>query len=209
MKQKMSNDDIRAIITEVSKKIITYRLANIYDLQATKSFVLKFARADVPKVYVVIESGSRIHTTKYEREKNKTPQNFVAQLRKFIRTRRVEKVEQLGVDRVVDFTFGSDEKAYHLIVEFYAQGNIVLTDHEYNILALLRVHSKEEDVEFKPGEKYPVEKRKIFKRITEESLKNILENEDKTKPNKLSKIFTGSIGISNIILKTKTMVLAS
>jgi Predicted RNA-binding protein homologous to eukaryotic snRNP len=28
-------------------------------------------------------------------------------------------VEQLGVDRIIDFTFGYDEAAYHLIVELY------------------------------------------------------------------------------------------
>jgi hypothetical protein len=30
-------------------------------------------------------------------------------------------VRQLGVDRVVDFTFGAGETAYHLILEMYAQ----------------------------------------------------------------------------------------
>lgn len=42
------------------------------------------------------------------------------QLRKLIRTKRVESIEQYGMDRVVDFTFGSGELTCHLIVEFYA-----------------------------------------------------------------------------------------
>lgn len=29
------------------------------------------------------------------------------------------EINQLGVDRIVDFQFGSNEAAYHLIVEFY------------------------------------------------------------------------------------------
>lgn len=41
------------------------------------------------------------------------------QLRKHIRTRRLEAIEQLGADRVVKLTFGSGEAQYHLICELY------------------------------------------------------------------------------------------
>jgi predicted ribosome quality control (RQC) complex YloA/Tae2 family protein len=49
-------------------------------------------------------------------------------------------VRQLGVDRVVDFTFGAGETASHLILEMYAQGNVILTNHKYEVLTLLRSH---------------------------------------------------------------------
>lgn len=42
-------------------------------------------------------------------------------LRKHLRTRRLEDVRQLGVDRVVDFVFGTGDNTYHLILEMYAQ----------------------------------------------------------------------------------------
>ena len=41
------------------------------------------------------------------------------QLRKHLRTRRLEKIEQLGIDRIVDMQFGSGEAAYHVILELY------------------------------------------------------------------------------------------
>lgn len=41
------------------------------------------------------------------------------QCRKHLKTRRLVSVKQLGIDRIVDFQFGSDEAAYHLIVELY------------------------------------------------------------------------------------------
>lgn len=83
--------------------------------------------------------------------------------------------------------FGSDEAAYHLIVELYDrvsmshlqmfhfrcffaytlrykcvhvhfQGNVILTDHEYTILNLLRFRTAEaEDVKIAVRERYPVE----------------------------------------------------
>lgn len=41
------------------------------------------------------------------------------QCRKHLKTRRLVSVNQLGIDRIVNFQFGSDEAAYHLIVELY------------------------------------------------------------------------------------------
>ena len=31
----------------------------------------------------------------------------------------MEKIEQLGIDRIVDMQFGSGEAAYHVILELY------------------------------------------------------------------------------------------
>lgn len=45
--------------------------------------------------------------------------NFLLQCRKHLKSRRLTHVKQLGMDRIVDFQFGSDEAAYHLIVELY------------------------------------------------------------------------------------------
>ena len=54
---------------------------------------------DDAKLFVLIESGVRVHLTTYERDKAQIPSNFTLKLRKHVRTRRIEKVEQLGADR--------------------------------------------------------------------------------------------------------------
>ena len=41
------------------------------------------------------------------------------QCRKHLKSRRLTQVKQLGIDRIVDIQFGSDEAAYHLIIELY------------------------------------------------------------------------------------------
>ena len=41
------------------------------------------------------------------------------QLRKHLRARRLETITQLGADRIVDIQFGSNEAAYHVILELY------------------------------------------------------------------------------------------
>uniref|UniRef100_H9GUL0 Ribosome quality control complex subunit NEMF n=1 Tax=Anolis carolinensis TaxID=28377 RepID=H9GUL0_ANOCA len=115
------------------------------------------SRPDV-KATLLLESGIRIHTTEFEWPKNMMPSGFAMKCRKHLKTRRLVSVKQLGVDRIVDFQFGSDEAAYHLIIELYDRGNIVLTDHEYLILNILRFRTDEaDDVRFAVREHYPVD----------------------------------------------------
>jgi predicted ribosome quality control (RQC) complex YloA/Tae2 family protein len=89
----------------------------------------------------------------------------------------VTLLSQVGVDRVVDMQLGSNEAAYHLIIELYdrvswdksitiqnncsamkcssLQGNIILTDHAGTILALLRTRTDtDKDVRFAVRERF-------------------------------------------------------
>ncbi|XP_069493509.1 ribosome quality control complex subunit NEMF isoform X2 [Ambystoma mexicanum] len=109
------------------------------------------------------------------------PSGFAMKCRKHLKTRRLVSVKQLGVDRIVDFQFGSDEAAYHLIVELYDRGNIVLTDHAYLVLNLLRFRTDEaDDVKFAVREQYPVDHAKAPEPLLcVERLKEMLCKADK------------------------------
>jgi predicted ribosome quality control (RQC) complex YloA/Tae2 family protein len=50
---------------------------------------------------------------------------------------------------------GQGEGANHILIEFYASGNLILTDHEYKIISLLRTHRYDEDTRCAVGESYP------------------------------------------------------
>jgi predicted ribosome quality control (RQC) complex YloA/Tae2 family protein len=121
-----------------------------------KTFLFKFARSE-EKHFLLMESGIRIHLTKYSREKNNTPNGFCMKLRKHIRTKLLHDIQQMGSDRVLILTFGSGENAFHVILELYAGGNIILTDFEFTILSLLRPYELETDsIRVAVGEKFPV-----------------------------------------------------
>lgn len=76
-------------------------------------------------------------------------------MRKHLRTKKLESITQLGIDRVVDLCFGRGENAYHILVELYASGNVILTDSEYVILSLLRSHKFDEQAKIGVRERYP------------------------------------------------------
>ncbi|KAJ3404813.1 hypothetical protein HDU80_002320 [Chytriomyces hyalinus] len=136
MKSRFTILDVAAMATEL-QPLVGLRLANLYDTASAKTFLLKFAKTDV-KTLVLVESGVRVHTTAYARERDKDlkmPSHFIAKLRKYLKTRRLVAVNQLGADRILHLAFES----YHLFVELYSSGNIILTDAEFVILAVLRV----------------------------------------------------------------------
>lgn len=76
-------------------------------------------------------------------------------LRKHLKNKRLESLRQLGTDRIIDFQFGVGDATYHLILELYDRGNLILCDHEMTILNVLRPHTEGEEVRFVVREKYP------------------------------------------------------
>ena len=185
MKQRFSSLDLQAITGELNGKLQDTRLANIYDINS-RTFLFKFAKSG-EKHNVLIESGYRVHLTDFVRETATTPSNFCTKLRKHVRTRRITEARQLGTDRVLLLTFGGGEdrndpdKTFYIIVEFYAGGNVILTDGHHKILSLLRVVGEDEGQKVSVGETYDFERRKIteFTPISAEKLTTALEGRDK------------------------------
>ncbi|XP_051578777.1 ribosome quality control complex subunit NEMF-like isoform X1 [Myxocyprinus asiaticus] len=158
MKSRFNTVDIRAVIAEINANCVGMRVNNIYDID-NKTYLIRLQKPDTKSV-ILIESGIRIHCTEFDWPKNIMPSGFAMKCRKHLKSRRLVHVKQFGVDRIIDIQFGSDEAAYHLILELYDRGNIILTDHEFIILNLLRFRTAEaeaEDVKIAVRERYPVE----------------------------------------------------
>lgn len=86
-------------------------------------------------------------------------------------------VSQLGTDRIVEIQFSDGQ--YRLFLEFYASGNLVLTDKDLSILAVFRiVNDGPERERARVGLKYSVDHRQNFQGIppvTEERVRAALQ----------------------------------
>ncbi|KAK9857575.1 hypothetical protein WJX84_011908 [Apatococcus fuscideae] len=154
----MTTADVSAEVACLRDTVCGMRVANIYDIDA-RVYLFKLSQSgeDGHKVFLLLESGLRFHTTQYLKERSSTPSNFSLKLRKHLRTRRLTEVRQLGLDRIVDFTFGSGDTAHHLLLELYSQGNVVLTDSKYEVLTLLRSHRDDDKgMALMPRHPYPI-----------------------------------------------------
>jgi predicted ribosome quality control (RQC) complex YloA/Tae2 family protein len=172
MKQRFSSLDVKVIAHELSASLVSLRLANIYDL-SSRIFLLKFAKPD-RREQLLIDSGFRCHLTSFARSTSAAPSPFVSRLRKFLRTRRVTKIEQIGTDRVIELQFSDGQ--YRLFLEFYAGGNIVLTDAELTIIGLLRtVNEGAEHEQYRQGLKYGLSQRQNYAGVPELTKERVID----------------------------------
>ncbi|KAI0885935.1 uncharacterized protein GGS22DRAFT_199384 [Annulohypoxylon maeteangense] len=159
MKQRFSSLDVKVIAHELSTNLVSLRVSNIYDL-SSKILLFKFAKPEIKK-QLVIESGFRCHLTDFARTTAAAPSVFVQKLRKALKTRRVTAVSQIGTDRIIEFQFS--DGLYRLYLEFFAGGNVILTDNELKILTLLRnVPEGEGQEPQRPGLTYSLENRQNY-----------------------------------------------
>ncbi|GET86350.1 hypothetical protein, conserved [Leishmania tarentolae] len=156
VKQRMTALDVRATVEEMRATLIGLRLLNIYNID-NKMFLFKFGHGE-NKRNVLLESGTRFHLTELTREKPKVPSQFTLKLRKHIRAWRLDSIAQLQHDRTIDLCFGvsSTEGCFHIIVELFSKGNVILTDHAYTIMMLLRTHRDDEGLKLMVNQVYPV-----------------------------------------------------
>ncbi|CAD7972124.1 unnamed protein product [Amoebophrya sp. A25] len=112
VKQKFSSMDVAAMVTVLKQRVRRNQVANVYDLAGSKSFLLRLKNRDKTSkgsgtefANVILEPAARFHLTKFDREKNSVPSSATMKLRKHLRNLRLADVEQVGLDRVVIFTF--------------------------------------------------------------------------------------------------------
>lgn len=161
------------VVNEI-QKYKGMRLQRVYDIDH-KTYLFKF-QLNNEKCVLLLESGVRLHVTNYEWTKNEAPSSFSMKLRKHLSNKRLEKLTQMGFDRIIDLQFGVGEAAYHVILELYDKGNIILADKDYIMINILRPHTEDEKQKFFVKEVYPNSRPKNrLNPPTEDSLIQILK----------------------------------
>ncbi|KAJ8723666.1 hypothetical protein PYW07_007646 [Mythimna separata] len=202
MKNRFNTYDIMCMVTEL-QRLIGMRVNQVYDIDS-KTYVIRLQRSEEKSV-LLLESGNRFHTTQFEWPKNVAPSGFTMKLRKHLKNKRLEKLSQLGVDRIVELQFGSGEAAYHVVLELYDRGNLVLTDCDWSILNVLRPHVEGDKIRFAVKEKYPLDRAKTsYAAPSSDALQEILANAkpgDNLKKVLNPKLEFGSAIIDHVLLE--------
>ena len=154
MMKSMSNVDIYTISNELNNLLSGARVDKSF--QPTKDIVIvRFHVPGTGRVDLVMECGSRIHTSQYPLENPTNPPSFPMLLRKKIKGAHVESISQHNFDRVVEIRVKKD-KYYTIIVELFDKGNIILLDDENNIISpLKRKQLSDRDISSKREYKFP------------------------------------------------------
>lgn len=147
-KQDMSALDVRAAVREL-RAFKGGRIDKAYET-GEKELLLRLRAGDPPKRQdVSILVGKAVHVTTLPRETPEKPTSFVMQLRKHLANAFVDDVRQHGFDRVLEFVSNRKDGRYVLVVELFADGNVVLVKDDRIVTPLF--HQSWASREVRPG----------------------------------------------------------
>jgi len=151
MKTVMSGLDLRAIAGELSEMVGSH-CKRCYQPHY-EQVVLRLRAKSGGNTDVVLVRGKRIYTSQRDRPMPLYPPPFAMVLRKSLTNSRLKAVEQIGFDRVLRFVFENSHGIFHLYVEVFRDGNIILTDGDDVIIQPL-THATYADRTLKKGVVY-------------------------------------------------------
>jgi len=178
MKGVMSGLDLRAITSELTS-LVGSHCKKCYQPHY-EQVVVRLRAKKGGNHDVVLVRGKRIYTSVRDRPMPQNPAPFAMVLRKSLTNARLIAVEQLGYDRVLKFTFEAGHGIYHLYVEVFREGNIILTDNNDIIIQPL-THATYADRTLKKGIQYippPAAVNPIL--LSKEEFIEILANSDRS-----------------------------
>jgi predicted ribosome quality control (RQC) complex YloA/Tae2 family protein len=97
-------------------------------------------------------------------------------LRKHLSGGKVLAIRQHGLERIIIFSIGKGTTTFHLIIELYDEGNIILADENYVIIKPLR-HHRFKDREVIPKVQYTMSPSDPT--ASEENLAAVLKNDER------------------------------
>ncbi len=136
MKTAMSSFDVLAMVGEL-QSLKDARINKVFQVTPGE-LKLALTSKELGKVVLLIEAGRRAHLTEYPKPSPRSASTFAMTLRKHIENGFIKGVRQIAFDRILEFEI---EKAgtFYLICELFGKGNVILTDKEHKILAVMQV----------------------------------------------------------------------
>ncbi|WP_247729108.1 ribosome rescue protein RqcH [Halovivax limisalsi] len=154
-KRELSSVDLAAVVAELSA-YDGAKVDKVY-LYGDDLLRLKMRDFDRGRVELFVEVGEtkRVHTVAPERVPDAPgrPPHFAKMLRSRLSGADFVEVSQYEFDRILEFVFDRDDETTRIIVELFGEGNVAVTDGEYEVVdSLETVRLKSRTVA--PGSRY-------------------------------------------------------
>jgi predicted ribosome quality control (RQC) complex YloA/Tae2 family protein len=136
VKAELTSFDVAALVFELNQRIKSARIGKIYQINQT-TLLFKLHPLERTPLYLLIESGKRMHLTSYILQKPSRPPAFCMALRKSLENGRITDITQHRFERTVTFKIHNKGQRFQLIVELFGEGNLILVSPENKILHAL------------------------------------------------------------------------
>lgn len=143
--QGMSGLDLITVTDEITR-LLPLWVHKVY-LDENRLCIFRLNSKNQGKVNILIEPGRRLHCVSTLPEMPQIPPAFAMFLRKYLAGGRVDGIRQQGLQRTVIIDIRKSEQLFHLIVEVFDDGNIILCGEDMTIIQPLTRHRfKDRDV---------------------------------------------------------------
>lgn len=143
--QGMSGIDLRAVTAELAG-LLPLWVDKIYQFNG-KTLGIRLKGENHAKYQLIVESGRRTHLVPEFPDPPTLPPAFAMLLRKYLSGGKVLDIWQQGIQRILVIDIGKRELVYHLVIELFDEGNIVLCEGDFTIIKPLSHHRfKDRDV---------------------------------------------------------------
>lgn len=139
-----------AALAKELKSIEGFRISRFYET-AEARFLMKLRKGDERTALQCILPYF-INRTEYVPQ-GMEPTAFAAAARKRIEGALIESIEQLDGDRIVVIKLRKGEEDYHIVIELFGRGNLIVTDTAMKILLVYSAHNFK-DRSVSPGTTY-------------------------------------------------------
>jgi len=144
-KEGMSGIDVHAVVAEW-QRLLPLWVGKIY-LFSSSHIVIRLQGQEHARHLLLIENGRRIHLTGTIPEPPKIPPPFAMLLRKYLDGGRVLAISQAGLQRIICIDVGKQNTTFHLVIELFDDGNLILCNDAWTIIQPLRPHRfRERDI---------------------------------------------------------------
>jgi predicted ribosome quality control (RQC) complex YloA/Tae2 family protein len=136
MKTAMSSFDVLAIAREL-QSLKDARINKVFQVTRNELKVAITSK-ELGKLVLAIEAGARAHLTDYPKPSPRTASTFAMTMRKHIENGFIKGIGQIAFDRILEIEIEKGD-TFYLICELFGKGNVILTDKEHRILAVMKV----------------------------------------------------------------------
>ena len=126
--------ELAYLVKEIETETEGYYVSNIWGINRN-SLLFKLHHPKKPDIMLMVSTTGMWITKK--KIDSIEPNKLLRRLRSDLLRSKIEKIEQIGTERIAYLTFSNFENRFILIVEFFGEGNLLLCNYNKKILALI------------------------------------------------------------------------
>lgn len=184
---------MHTIVKELDVILSGGNISNIYEVEDL--LILKINTTQGNK-NIIIEKDSRLNITEYDYPVPQYPSQYIINLRKLLRNRRIIRVSQYKLDRIVIFELSNfNSEPWKFIIELFSKGNYILIDENGKIKIAKRYKKlRNRDILAKNEYKFPKSYGKNFLTLDRAEFEELFEDTD----NEIVRILARGINIAGL-----------